>query len=87
MYNAPKYIVVDDGLEERAIVFSNELVHADVAFSYKRQGSVVAAGFVHIFPEGIEVFGKSESLKIGCRGLKDPEIIRRSLYLMWMKEQ
>lgn len=44
MYNAPKYIVVDDGLDERAIVFGNELIHADVAVHYKRQGLVALAG-------------------------------------------
>lgn len=64
--------------EEHAIVFSNDLIHKDVARCH-RAGSmaVIAAGFCTLFPN-VTAWGESESL--GMKGRpEDANIIKRSL--------
>lgn len=64
--------------EEHAIVFSNDLIHKDIARCHRASSlAVVAAGFCRLFPD-VVAWGESESL--GKKGRpEDAEIIKRTL--------
>lgn len=79
-----KYIIVQEPWSpEQAIIFPDSLIHAKVA----KTMNVIAAGFVDISVDfssqnlaetKIRVYGHSESLRVGNRGLIDESIINQS---------
>ncbi len=61
-----------------AVVFPEMCDHAEMAKLNMVEGEVLSAGFCHVFPDGVELFGESLSLKIKS----NPEhegIVRRAL--------
>lgn len=66
-----KYIVVDNGLHDVMIMFSDLLQHADFKGSFY---NIVSAGFIN--PETLSCSGKSISLGLGSRP-EDTELARR----------
>ena len=66
-----KYIVVNNGLHDVMIMFSDLLQHADVASGFAK---IISAGFIN--PETLSCSGKSISLGLGSRP-EDTEIARR----------
>lgn len=70
-----KYIVVQDGPSELAIIFNPLLIHADVGRGYK----VLGAGFVFVGADEVKCFGESISLNIKSRGSRDEKAVREAL--------
>jgi len=68
-----KYIVVEGALSDEIIIFSNVILHADIA---KKLGvEVISAGFIK---KDWTCYGESVSLSIKSRPTEDTE-----LALMW----
>jgi len=68
-----KYIVVEGALCDEIIIFSNIILHADIA---KKLGAgVISAGFIK---KDWTCYGESVSLKLKSRPVEDTE-----LALMW----
>lgn len=72
-----KYIIVDDGLNEKPIIFSNLDQHNDIA--YRLSWKPVSAGFVTMVNGQAECYGESISLNIKSRPEEDSKIINRFL--------
>lgn len=76
-----KYIILSDGRHEYPVIFSNLLIHKEVAEGCRRGCGrrsewleVVGAGFFYLMPDdratlgcSVEAFGESESLGIKSR--------------------
>lgn len=89
-----KYIVfsveLDEGhTKEIPIIFPNDLVHEDVAKSFKRvlfrnfedqEISVISAGFINVGLV-LSCHGRSETLGIASRGAADETLINRYDYM------
>ena len=75
-----KYVVINDGWGEQAILFSASLTHADVARGIR--GEVVSAGFYY----DDKAYGESTSLGIVSRMDEDTQIIHEMLALTEHKE-
>lgn len=73
-----KYIVIDDGLSEKAVVFSSGLIHSDIGHRH----NVVAAGFFYLGDEKkVTVYGKSSSLGgIPARVGVDENLVKRAIW-------
>lgn len=75
-----KYIIYDTGLEVKAIVFSEELIHEWVSRCLRGdgwRGEPLSAGFCYFSPEGgVRIEGRSESMNLdGCP--EDADIIAK----------
>lgn len=75
-----KYIVIDGIM---AVIFSDLMVHAEVAAGLRRYGKVTGAGFVSIGANNYELevtpYGRSESLDIDSNKEEDTAAIKRAL--------
>lgn len=83
-----KYIIVKQNTIEVAILFDSLLVHADMARGFKS----VSAGFFGASSKStekdpddidVEVWGKSETLKMEVRKGKDERLIKRVIRPEW----
>ena len=84
-----KYIIVDAGSFEQAILFENTLQHVDFIDAMFKKDSIVSAGFFEVGANhhnkddendiGVSVFGKSVTLNIEARKGKDERLIKRIL--------
>lgn len=77
-----KYIIIDNGLGEKPIIFDVDLIHLHVAVPYISQGFViVAAGFMTQNKKTgfAECWGMSSSLGIHSRDEKDSDLIKQKL--------
>jgi hypothetical protein len=66
-----KYIIVDYGVFEQAIMFSNVIAHADFLKMFPKD-QIVSAGFFDVGTDKsgnitVSVFGKSTTLQLGTR--------------------
>jgi len=66
-----KYVVINDGFGESAIVFDECFSH----IRFKSLGKVVSAGFVEFDEEGAYCFGESITLKVKSREKEDANLI------------
>jgi len=76
-----KYIIVagHNGIW-MPIVFSEFMVHADVARAMRKSiGEVVSAGFCNMTPDGWRTYGESISLNLPSRGAIDDKIFEALL--------
>jgi hypothetical protein len=72
-----KYVIVNDGALELPIVFSDILIHAEVALRYR---NVVGAGFLTVGDNEVNCYGESLSLGVKSRGEVDTKIVNRYLF-------
>jgi hypothetical protein len=72
-----KYVIMDNGLNDAAIVFPNYIEHALIANAMP--GHVIAAGFVSFTDSECTCHGSSVSLKIASRPDVDAKIIRKEI--------
>lgn len=72
-----KYLVVDDGMLERPIIFDAGTEHSRIAICL--HGAIVSAGIVVHTPIGMQCYGSSVMLQINSRGQKDSDLINRML--------
>ncbi len=86
-----KYIIVEIAMREMAIMFDQTISHDDLCRSFHHK-VIVAAGFFAVGAEprdgdnkdiGVDVYGKSVTLNIGCRKGKDEELIKHVLRKKW----
>ena len=72
-----KYIIVEDGGLELAVVFNEILTHADVGAKYGRN-NIVGAGFVETDSKYWACYGESVSLDIKSRCSTDSRILAKT---------
>lgn len=80
----PKYIVWDNGLDEKIEIFPTTITHADRARQLRlREHTILSAGFFRIEIENgkpiARAFGYSETLKTQTRGESDDYLINKML--------
>lgn len=78
--NEMKYIIVDDGMMEKPVIFDDATDHSQMAsdlFGFKKD--VVSAGFVSFSKDGLQCYGRSVSLNIKSRPEEDSKLINRML--------
>ncbi len=77
--NRMKYIIIDDGFGLKPYIFGDIDQHSDVAHLLLRTQSsyVIGAGFVSYTPDGLQCWGRSESLDIDSDAERDNKIINR----------
>jgi hypothetical protein len=73
-----KYIVLD---ARHAIIFGEEITHAEAACAFKGYGKPTSAGFVQIDDQGTYPYGESISLKLKQDHDKDKFLLNRTLGL------
>lgn len=79
MYYKSKYVIIDTGMLIAPIVFTELLIHADVARAIASDGEVIGAGFCHIENNLYICYGESVSLEVKSRGEADSKILNRYL--------
>ncbi len=86
-----KYIIVEIAMREMAILFDSMISHDDLCRSFNHK-CIVSAGFFAVGAEprdgddkdiGVDVYGKSVTLKMGIRKGKDEELIKKVLRKKW----
>lgn len=85
--NYGKYIIIEIGLIEQAIIFDSFMLH-DSFLSIFSKDRIISAGFFIVEAQpsendekdiSVSVFGQSDSLKIKSREGKDETLIKRVL--------
>ena len=79
MSHESKYIIASIGGVQTPVVFSENLVHADVAMALAGYGRVSGAGFCIVDDEGYHCYGESTSLNIKSNYEVDSKILNRML--------
>ena len=89
--NYGKYIIIEIGYSELAIMFHSVITHSDLLRSFHKD-SIVSAGFFAVGAEASEndekdisvsVFGESVTLKMKSRQDKDEALIKKVLRDNW----
>lgn len=87
-----KYIIVEIGMSEHAIMFSSLISHSDLLRSFHKD-NIISAGMFVVGAEKskdddkdieVSVFGESVTLNKEVRKGKDEEVIKRVLRKVWI---
>lgn len=78
-----KYIIVDTGSGEKAILFHGDMIHKSFLEMFKAD-EIISAGQFNVFFKdedtvSVKVFGESTTLGLRCRKVEDENLISQVL--------